>query len=42
MDVMRLDAKAKRDPVQYDINELIKLLDMLERAYGKGVTDGDA
>jgi hypothetical protein len=42
VEVMLLDAKAKQDPARHDINELLTLLDMLERAHGKGVTNGDA
>lgn len=32
IDIVRLDAKAKQDPVHYDMSELLSLLDMLERA----------
>jgi hypothetical protein len=31
IDIIRLDAKAKQDPVQHDMSELLSLLDMLER-----------
>jgi hypothetical protein len=36
IDIIRLDAKAKQDPVQHDMSELLSLLDMLERSQGKG------
>lgn len=32
VEVIRLDAKAKQDPVYHDMNEILSLLDMLERA----------
>jgi hypothetical protein len=36
IDIIRLDAKAKQDPVHHDMNEILSLLDMLERALSKG------
>jgi hypothetical protein len=36
IDIIRLDAKAKQDPAQHDMSELLSLLDMLERALSKG------
>jgi hypothetical protein len=42
IDIVRMDTKAKQDPIYHDMNELLSLLDMLERNYGKGVTSGDA
>jgi hypothetical protein len=32
LDIVRLDTKAKQDPIYHDMNELLSLLDMLERA----------
>lgn len=31
VEIVRLDAKAKQDPVYHDMNEMLSLLDMLER-----------
>jgi hypothetical protein len=42
IEIVRLDSKSKQDAVYHDMNELLSLLDMLERSYGKGVTNGDA
>jgi hypothetical protein len=42
VEIVRLDTKQRNDAVHHDMNELLTLLDMLERKYGKGVTDGDA
>ena len=36
IDIVRLDTKAKQDPIYHDMNELLSLLDMLERALSKG------
>ena len=35
IDIIRMDTKAKQDPMYHDMNELLSLLDMLERALGK-------
>jgi len=42
VDIVRMDTKARQDATYHHMNELLALLDMLERTYGKGVTDGDA
>jgi len=42
IEIMRMDTKAKQDPIYHDMNELLSLLDMLERAQGGGKTDGTA
>jgi hypothetical protein len=42
IEIMRMDTKAKQDPIYHDMNELLSLLDMLERTHGRGVTNGDA
>jgi hypothetical protein len=41
IEIVRLDADRNR-AVYHDMTELLALLDMLERVYGKGATDGDA
>lgn len=30
-EIVRLDTKAKQDPIYHDMNEMLSLLDMLER-----------
>ena len=35
-EIIRLDAKAKQDPMYHDIIEILSLLDMLERAMSRG------
>jgi len=35
IEIIRLDAKAKQDPIHHDMNELLSLLDMLERSLAK-------
>jgi len=35
IDIVRLDTKAKQDPIYHDMNEILSLLDILERALGK-------
>ena len=35
-EIVRLDTKAKQDPIHHDMNEILSLLDMLERALAKG------
>lgn len=44
IEIVRMDAKSRNgyDAVHYDMNELLKLLDMLERAHGKGEDNGAA
>ena len=32
VEILRLDAKARHSPTHHDLNELLTLLDMLERA----------
>ena len=34
-EIVRLDTKARQDAVHHDINEILALLDMLERALAK-------
>lgn len=34
-EIVRLDAKAKQDAIHHDMNEILSLLDMLERALTK-------
>jgi len=36
IDIVRMDTKAKQDPIYHDMNELLSLLDMLERTLAKG------
>ena len=36
IDIVRLDTKAKQDPIYHDMNEILSLLDILERALGRG------
>lgn len=36
IDIVRLDTKARQDAVHHDMNELLSLLDMLERAMSRG------
>jgi hypothetical protein len=31
IEIVRMDTKAKQDPVHHDMNELLSLLDILER-----------
>ena len=42
VEVIRLDRKARNDSVHYDMNELLALLDALDRTFAEGVCDGDA
>ena len=35
LEIVRLDTKARQDAIHHDINELLALLDMLERELGK-------
>ena len=35
IDIVRLDTKAKQDPIYHDMSELLSLLDMLEREMGR-------
>jgi hypothetical protein len=35
-EIVRLDTKARQDAVNYDMNEILSLLDMLERTLSKG------
>ena len=32
MDIVRLDTKSRQDPIYHDMNELLSLLDILERS----------
>ena len=41
-EIVRLDTKAKQDPVHHDMNEILSLLDMLERALAKEDSNGTA
>ena len=41
IEIVRLDVD-RSGAVYHDMTELLALLDMLERTYGKGMTDGDA
>ena len=34
-EIVRLDTKARQDAVHHDMNEILSLLDMLERALSK-------
>jgi hypothetical protein len=42
IEIMRMDTKAKNDPIYHDMNELLSLLDMLERNQNGGQADGAA
>lgn len=44
IEIVRLDAKSRNgfDAVHFDMNELMTLLDMLERAHNKGDDNGTA
>jgi hypothetical protein len=42
IEIIRMDAKSKADPVFHDMNELLTLLDMLERAQKREQSDGAA
>jgi hypothetical protein len=42
VEVIRLDRKARNDSVYYDMNELLALLDALDRTFAKEVCGGDA
>jgi len=35
-EIVRLDTKTRQDAVHHDMNEILSLLDMLERALSKG------
>jgi hypothetical protein len=35
-EIVRLDTKARQDAVHHDMNEILSLLDMLERTLSKG------
>ena len=35
VEIIRMDAKAKQDPIYHDMNELLALLDMLDRTLGE-------
>ena len=41
VEIIRMDAKAKQDASYHDMNELLTLLDMLERALTKEQGDGN-
>jgi hypothetical protein len=41
-DIVRLDSKARQDAVYHDMNEILSLLDMLERALAKEAGNGTA
>jgi hypothetical protein len=44
IEIVRMDAKSRNgyDAVHHDMNEMLKLIDMLERAHKKEMTDGTA
>lgn len=42
VEIVRLDRKHRSDPVYQDMNEMLALLDMLERAIARGLDDGQA
>ena len=42
VEIVRLDRKHRNDPVYHDMNEMLTLLDMLERAIAREVSDGQA
>ena len=44
IEIVRMDVKSRNgyDAVHYDMNELLTLLDMLERAHNKGDDNGNA
>ena len=35
-EIVRLDTKARQDAVHHDMNEMLSLIDMLERTLAKG------
>ena len=35
-EIVRLDTKARQDAVHHDMNEILSLIDMLERTLAKG------
>jgi hypothetical protein len=41
VEIIRMDAKAKQDASYHDMNELLTLLDMLERALTKEQGNGN-
>jgi hypothetical protein len=41
-EIVRLDTKARQDAVHHDMNEILTLLDMLERALTKEQDNGTA
>ena len=41
-EIVRLDTKARQDAVHHDMNEILTLLDMLERALTKEQDNGAA
>lgn len=42
VEVIRLDRKARNDSVYHGMNELLALLDALDRTFAEGVCDGNA
>ena len=40
-EIVRLDTKARQDAVHHDMNEILSLLDMLERALTKEQGNGN-
>ena len=41
VEIVRLDAKARKDPVHHDADEMLTLLAMLERALTREKNDGN-
>ena len=41
-EIVRLDTKAQQDAVHHDMNEILSLLDMLERTLAKEDSNGTA
>lgn len=42
IEIVRLDSKHRNDAVHHDMNEMLTLLDMLEREIAKGKNNGTA
>lgn len=42
VEIVRMDKKARGDVVYHDMNEMLTLLDMLERAHARELIDGQA
>ena len=42
VEIVRMDRKSRNDVVYQDMNEMLTLLEMLERAHAREVVDGQA